>query len=574
MDGPEVIRHRTYDDDEDDEYEMNLPPPPPKPDNNFDTVVVVDNLPVVTEEKFSKLLAVVTKIYGQVGKIVELEIPKHEQTKSTLGFAFVEFSTPQEAKAAIERTNGYKLDKAHVFTVNLYTDFRRVCSVSEEYKKPSLPEHKEPENLREWMMDIRGLSQFVCRFADDTEIFWNEVARTKLDPVLKRKNFTDSIVQWSPHGSYLATFHNQGIILWGGNSWNKVIRFQHPGVKLIEFSPREKYLVTYSPQFQLDDNTDDPQCILVWDVRTGKKVKGFSGPSHRVDSSNTNISWLQWSYDDRFLARIGEKSILVYQTPDMSLVDLKSNLIQGVKDFCWSPTNHYIACWVPESGNQAARVLVLDIPSGKEKRQQNFFNVADCKLHWQSNGDFLCVQVECQVKTKKSTYLDVFRIREKEIPDEVIQLKDISVIQFAWEPKGTKFAILTDAQRPDVSFYHIDGKKLEHLKTLEKKAVSKLSWSPQGQFIVLGGFKQFNGVLEFFNTQEMETMSIQEHFMATDVDWDPTGRFVATYVCHWKTQIEKRLQHLDVPRSIDSPHHERKILPIYLETQTSSTAFC
>eukprot|EP01097_Dermamoeba_algensis_P008407 TRINITY_DN5604_c0_g2_i3.p1 TRINITY_DN5604_c0_g2~~TRINITY_DN5604_c0_g2_i3.p1 ORF type:complete len:522 (-),score=110.87 TRINITY_DN5604_c0_g2_i3:109-1674(-) len=388
------------------------------------------------------------------------------------------------------------------------------------------------------MMDIRGLSQFVCRFADDTEIFWNEVARTKLDPVLKRKNFTDSIVQWSPHGSYLATFHNQGIILWGGNSWNKVIRFQHPGVKLIEFSPREKYLVTYSPQFQLDDNTDDPQCILVWDVRTGKKVKGFSGPSHRVDSSNTNISWLQWSYDDRFLARIGEKSILVYQTPDMSLVDLKSNLIQGVKDFCWSPTNHYIACWVPESGNQAARVLVLDIPSGKEKRQQNFFNVADCKLHWQSNGDFLCVQVECQVKTKKSTYLDVFRIREKEIPDEVIQLKDISVIQFAWEPKGTKFAILTDAQRPDVSFYHIDGKKLEHLKTLEKKAVSKLSWSPQGQFIVLGGFKQFNGVLEFFNTQEMETMSIQEHFMATDVDWDPTGRFVATYVCHWKTQIE------------------------------------
>ena len=53
-------------------------------------------------------------------------------------------------------------------------------------------------------------------------------------------------VAWSPKGTYLATFHRQGIVLWGGPSWKKVVRFEHPNVKLIDFSPNEKYITTWS----------------------------------------------------------------------------------------------------------------------------------------------------------------------------------------------------------------------------------------------------------------------------------------------------------------------------------------
>ena len=45
---------------------------------------------------------------------------------------------------------------------------------------------------------------------------------------------------------------------------------------------------------------------------------------------------------------------------------------------------------------------------------------------------------------------------------------------------------------------------------------------------MLAGFKALNGQLEFFNVDEMETMATAEHFMATDVEWDPTGRVRAT----------------------------------------------
>ena len=39
-----------------------------------------------------------------------------------------------------------------------------------------------------------------------------------------------------------------------------------------------------------------------------------------------------------------------------------------------------------------------------------------------------------------------------------------------------------------------------------------------------------NGQLEFFNVDEFEIMNAGEHFMCTDIEWDPTGRYVATSV--------------------------------------------
>lgn len=61
---------------------------------------------------------------------------------------------------------------------------------------------------------------------------------------------------WSPKGTYLATFHRQGIALWGGEEFVRLHRFNHTNVQLIDFSPCERYVVTYAPN---NDNTiQDP----------------------------------------------------------------------------------------------------------------------------------------------------------------------------------------------------------------------------------------------------------------------------------------------------------------------------
>jgi translation initiation factor 3 subunit B len=51
-----------------------------------------------------------------------------------------------------------------------------------------------------------------------------------------------------------------------------------------------------------------------------------------------------------------------------------------------------------------------------------------------------------------------------------------------------------------------------------------------------------NGVLEFIDTADMTVMAQTEHFMATDVEWDPTGRYVITGVSWWGHKVSFVIQ--------------------------------
>lgn len=71
---------------------------------------------------------------------------------------------------------------------------------------------------------------------------------------------------------------------------------------------------------------------------------------------------------------------------------------------------------------------------------------------------------------------------------------------------------------------------------MENKTYNHLFWSPSGQFIVLAGLKGSNNALEFIDTSDFTTTSTQEHMMATDVEWDPTGRYVVTGSSCWESR--------------------------------------
>ncbi|KAL9376114.1 hypothetical protein Peur_030234 [Populus x canadensis] len=529
-------------------------------DYGLGNTIVVDNLPVVPKEKFDKLEGVVRKIYSQIGVIKEdgLWMPVDPDTHKTLGYCFIEYNTPQEAELAKEKTNGYKLDRAHIFAVNMIEDFNRFMKVPDEWAPPEIRPYVPGENLQNWLTDEKARDQFVIRAGSDTEVFWNDARHLKPDPVYKRAYWTESYVQWSPLGTYLATVHRQGAAVWGGAStFNRLMRYAHPQVKLIDFSPGEKYLVTYSSHEPSNPRDANRVVINIFDVRTGKSMRDFKGSADEFAIGGTGgvagVSWpvFKWGggKDDKYFAKIGKNMISVYETESFSLVDKKSLKAESVVDFSWSPTDPILALFVPElgGGNQPARVSLIQIPSKEELRQKNLFSVSDCKLYWQSNGDYLAVKVDRYTKTKKSTYtgFELFRIKERDIPIEVLELdnKNDKIIAFAWEPKGHRFAVIHgDSPRPDVSFYsmrsaHNTG-RVSKLTTLKGKQANALFWSPSGRYIILAGLKGFNGQLEFYNVDELETMATAEHFTATDIEWDPTGRYVATSVTSVHHEME------------------------------------
>lgn len=521
-------------------------------DSGFGNIIVVDNLPVVPKEKFEKLVTVVRKIYSQIGAIKEdgLWMPVDPATEKSLGYCFIEYNTPQEAELAKEKTQGYKLDRSHIFSVSMFDDFDRFMKVPDEWAPPPHKEYAPGENLQQWLTDAKARDQFVIRAGSDTEVLWNDAKLLKPDPVYKRAFWTESFVQWSPLGTYLATVHRQGAAVWGGaTTFNRLMRYAHPHVKLIDFSPGEKYLVTYSSHEPSNPRDANRVVINIFDVRTGKVMRDFKGSADDFAIGGTGgvtgVSWpvFKWSggRDDKYFARMGKNVLSVYETETFSLVDKKSLKVENIMDFSWSPTDPIISLFVPETGggNQPARVSLVQIPSKEELRQKLLFNVSDCKMYWQSNGEYLAVNVDRYTKTKKSTFtgFELFRIKERDIPIEVLELenKNDKIIAFAWEPKGHRFAVIHgDNPKPDISIYSMrtaqNTGRVSKLTTMKGKQANALFWSPAGRFIVLAGLKGFNGLLEFYNVDELETMANTEHFYATDVEWDPTGRYVATAV--------------------------------------------
>ena len=93
---------------------------------------------------------------------------------------------------------------------------------------------------------------------------------------------------------------------------------------------------------------------------------------------------------------------------------------------------------------------------------KNLFNVADCKMHWQKSGDYLCVKVDRyrkMLENKDVKYagmyhnFEIFHMNEKQIPVDTVKIEE-TVHAFSWEPVGYKFGVIHgDSQNLNVSFY-------------------------------------------------------------------------------------------------------------------------
>lgn len=349
-----------------------------------------------------------------------------------------------------------------------------------------------------------------------------------------RERFTDTFVKWSPLGTYIVTFHKLGVIIWGAGSFTKLGKFPHAGTQFVDFSPCEQYLVTYGPN-------STGQKIIIWDIRTGLEKRSFI-------SEGQSMSMFRWSFDDKYVARMGDSAIHIYETPSFYLLDMKSIKVTGIRGFSWSPTDNIIAYWVAEETDVPAKVTLMEIPRKRDIRTKNLFNVADCKIHWQKSGDYLCVKVDRFVKSKKDKKdadvkflgmfynFEIFHMREKDIPVDSVEIKEM-IQAFAWEPVGYKFAIIHgESSNANVSFYEAKkGQKPYLVKKMERKICSHLFWSPRGQFIVLANLP--NGTFEFVDTNnDYLIMNSGDHFRASDVEWDPTGRYIVTGVSSWKVK--------------------------------------
>ncbi|KAF9229402.1 translation initiation factor eIF-3b [Gyrodon lividus] len=601
---PNGTSHDTFDDELDftdieAKYHVDL-------DDGLDNVIVADGIPVIDKSKLEKLLAKISKEFTRKGVAIKPEdifVPWDNASGKSKGFIFIDAGSADAAAFAVSAMHGHPFDSKHTFLLNRFTDIEQYANMDETYVEPKTEEYHPKEHLRAWLADPQGRDQYVTYRGDDVEIHWHG-RPSQCEIAYSKKNWTELYASWSPLGTHFATLFRQGVRLWGGPSWEPQHRFAHPLVKLIDFSPSENYLVTWShdpitvppnlpqgPEFFSPE--DEGNNIAVWDIKSGHLLRTF--PTSLLEGEDPSVKkqmqWpaLKWSADDKFVARVTPgQQISVYELPSMGLHDKKSLKIEGVVDFEWCPhgdkakeeaksgkapkkaKENMLAYWTPEVANQPARVTLLEFPSRRILRQKNLFNVTECKLYWQNHGDFLCVKVDRHTKTKKSIFcnLEIFRVGEKDFPVEVVELKD-TVTDFSWEPKGERFAIVSSSDpnlgnpgpgitiKTDISFYQLDRTKNDFklLRTLASRTSNTIRWSSRGRHVVLATVgSSTKSELEFwdldFNSEErregqavewgtsIQHLGSADHYGVTDVEWDPSGRYLATSASAWRHTLE------------------------------------
>merc|ERR1711988_1347129 len=250
------------------------------------------------------------------------------------------------------------------------------------------------------------------------------------------------------------------------------------------------------------------------------------------------------SKDGRYFAECNETTVYVRDTQTFELLKDEEGRKRSLKydnlaSFQWSPKDNIIALWTHEKSNNPARLVLVEIPSRNELAARSRTQV-ECKMHWQSEGDFLCLLVTKLSKTGKkgATNLEIFRIREKNYPVDIVEVRD-TVKAFHWETGGNRFALITTddtGHKPKMLFYVLSKEKTECVASLDlpSNSFTEIFWAPGGQYFVcaaMGGSSSgdllFGGLMP---DNKLEVLHRDEHFMLTNVEWDPSSRYVITAV--------------------------------------------
>jgi len=139
-------------------------------------------------------------------------------------------------------------------------------------------------------------------------------------------------------------------------------------------------------------------------------------------------------------------------------------------------------------------------------------------------------------RSKKTghTQLEIFRALEKNVPVDSVEIKE-TVKNFFWEPSGSRFCILTTEESGHnlkAQFYNVSKTDTVKVASYDLLAgISHVYWAPAGQYFVMaaipGGDLIFGGLMP---DNKLEILHRDEHFMLTNVEWDPSSRYVITAV--------------------------------------------
>jgi WD40 repeat protein len=300
---------------------------------------------------------------------------------------------------------------------------------------------------------------------------------------------------WSPDGKTLAR------IAWGGGGGGGWVRLYDPATGKRRRSLTEGCGINFSVALSSDggtvalaegseralSSTDTGQ--VIWRLKDTSGVFALSpdgkrlavgGPEHAVilweDGGKTRIplmghqvdvSYLAWSPDGKRLASSsdGEKRVLLWDAEKAEKLRELGPFPASAQSLTWSPDGQFVAFLVPEVG-------------------WHFWNVEQNKLannpkQWL--GDSLVFAPDGRSALLRSSFHDVYRLRDLATGKEGAELPYIRSQPPAWSPDGRLLAVATDL---GVELWRGDLSRRVRRLQATCHPVNQIAFSPDGKLTV------------------------------------------------------------------------------------------
>uniref|UniRef100_A0A914D0L2 RRM domain-containing protein n=1 Tax=Acrobeloides nanus TaxID=290746 RepID=A0A914D0L2_9BILA len=335
----------------------------PNTDEYESRCVMVFGIPAVGSDRLPKLKNVLGKLFGLTNPDYHDHYPLDADGK-TNGYCFVEYPSKEIADTAVQLLDGHVLDKNHTFAAYNMIEIRNIKEPDPDWKPPTAKPYVDVGNLWWWLHETPQALRCEDQFATQEEnsrtgnkqltIWWNARGQEpyEVDVVVDghkakatRDNWSEQVIfKWSPEGSYLATMHQKGVVLWAGPNFEKFQRFEHNLINFLEFSPKETYLVTYAR----DDyyrNAHVDNTLKIFDTFTGELKKTFTPLRH---GRLADWPFFKWSADEKYFGFSRHGQIHIFETEHFELLNKVSIEMDGLITFDWNPSKNLISYYCEE----------------------------------------------------------------------------------------------------------------------------------------------------------------------------------------------------------------------------------
>lgn len=311
-----------------------------------------------------------------------------------------------------------------------------------------------------------------------------------------------------------------------------------PNTLEIKFSPLGKYLMSWErPKRDEKFGGDFGPNLRIFNTETGK-------PVHELASRSQGL-WLQFTYDEKYCARLVTNGVEFYDSNNFSKSWAKLRA-EGCSLFSLSPGQNYsVAVFTPEISGKPASVRVYQFPNFDQPvSQKTFFKAENAQMKWNKLGTALLVLGSTDVDRSGKSYYgetNLYLLGIAGSYDSRIHLDQEGTIHdFAWSPNSREFGVVYGFMPATTTIFDARGNVVH---TFPRAPRNSILFSPHARFVLVAGFGNLQGTVDIYDRQKQFTKVATIEASNTSVcEWSPDGRYIMTATTSPRLRVDNGIK--------------------------------